>query len=345
MAFPWIFHSNFESADGSEWDSETDTESQLDFPTYRELARFPWGGAAPRAGAAVARWTLSGGTADAILIEADIDIALSANRFVRFDVWFSPDFAATADDTFPLLELLAVATQEVVCGAKITATTDEVVLGIGEVAPTAFGAPIKKGVWYTVELDISLSSGGADGTVDIYVTEVGHPASTTIYAAQVGSLTQAAVTTGSLGTQDVLATTTGVILIDNFVLDDTRVYPDSRYSNAPVLTKSSHVFVGPGFISSAALLTDEANNKMVLWDTDRADTNGMENFKIELDIDGNHTSWDGPLEFKRGCYAVLSGTDPRGQVFLARNHLEPGVFGPKRYDDASVRRHGLAVSP
>ena len=34
MAFPWIFHSNFESGNNSEWDSETDTGAQLDFPHY-----------------------------------------------------------------------------------------------------------------------------------------------------------------------------------------------------------------------------------------------------------------------------------------------------------------------
>ena len=43
MAFPWIFHANFEQGTNAEWDSETDGASptQLDFPHYTELARFP----------------------------------------------------------------------------------------------------------------------------------------------------------------------------------------------------------------------------------------------------------------------------------------------------------------
>ena len=344
MAHPWIFESNFELGTNADWDSETTSSpAQLDFPHYSELARFPWATCAPNTGAYCMRLALIGGTADAYLVEGDIDIAANTTRYVKFDIWFSPTFTGTADDTFNIFEALATSTVEATFGARIVASTNVINLGIGETAPTSFsGQALERNVWHTVELTIDIDNNGSnDGTIDLFVTRTGDVATTAVSATQVASLDQGAVTTARLGIQDHAATTTGVILIDNFIFDDARVFPGARYSLHPIFTKSGHAFVGPGHLDIAGLLTDEANNILRLWDTDIADTNSTQSFVVELDINGTFTSFAGPIKFQNGCYVELSGTDPRGEVILTQASDRPGVLGPRYHSDAGVRRLGL----
>jgi hypothetical protein len=341
MAFPWIYESNFEQGTNGEWNSETDTASQLDFPAYTELARFPWPNCIPYSGAYCMRAVLSGGTADAFVEEADIDIANTVNRFFRFHIWIDPDFTGTADDTINLFEARSASAEEVTFGLRIVASTDVINFGIGKVAPTTFGGQdIERGVWYCIELDATLQTGGT-GTIDIYATREGETAATAVFATQVGSLTQIAVTNGRLGVQDHLATTTGTILFDDFIMDDARVYPEPRFPRQKIFTKTGHMFVGPGYIEAAALLTDEATNLMRLWDTDVADVNATQSFTIEFDLD-NQTAYSGPMFFQKGCYVELSGTDPRGQVILVNNNNKPGVYGPLYYSPSGLKRLGVS---
>lgn len=344
MAFPWIFASNMESGVATtEWDSETDTVSQLDFAHYKTLALYPWK-CAPYSGAYCLRCVLSGGTADAFVKEGDIDCAADTATWIKFDLWMSPNFTGTADDTFAIFEAQEVGNApQVSFGARVVAATNVINLGIGKAAPTTFSAlDFQRGVWHTVELKIDLDDGGSDdGTVDIYVTRSGDLVATKVYAAQVASLDQTAVTHGVLGIQDHLATTTGVILIDNFIQDDARVYPQARYQNDPIfagITGGGHAFVGPGWIAGAAILAGTSPT-MVLWDTDSADVLASQSYEVSMaTASTNQSSIGGHIYFQKGCYVVLGGTAPVGQILLARSDFNPGVFGPLYYSDAGVRR-------
>lgn len=339
MAFPWIFESNFEAGTNAEWDSETDTASQLDFPHYKELARFPWPTCLPLSGAYCARISLTGGTADATLTEGDINIAAGANRFAGFGIWFSPDFDATANDTVHLLEFQqAGGTVEATFGFRYVASTDVINLGIGETAPTSFGSTsILKGVWYWVDLDLTVDAGTENnGTIDMYVTRVGDPASTAVDASQVASLDQGAVGQGVLGVQAQLATTTGTILIDNFVFDDARVFPPrDRYPTEVLLTKSGHAFVGGGKVSNVTLLSGAGtDNVLKIFDTDTADANNAESAVLELKNTANNETVDPagvPVRVHRGCYVELSGTNPRALLQVDRGLRS----------DAQIRNWGL----
>lgn len=322
MAFPFIFEANFEAeTDGSiEWDAAaTDTGSQLDFPSYKDLARLPFRSAAPSSGAKCMRLQLTGGTADAFVSEADIDISLPGTAFFKFDVWFSDDFAATADDTFHFLETQGVANAiQQVLGARIVATTGAINFGIGNVAPTSFGAlAITRGAWYTVELDITNNAGA--GTIDLFVTKRGDKIAPNVHATQVATLTNIAVTHGVLGIQNHLATTTGTILIDNFVMDDLRLFPRAIINPEVVLmTKSGHVFVGPGEVDNISLLSGGAtDNVLAVFDTDSADTNDANNIGVELKNTADNELVDPagtPISIRRGAFVQLSGTDPRALV-------------------------------
>ena len=337
MAFPYDFEENFELGTRGDFDSETDTVGQLDFPDYKELSRFPFLGFVPFSGAFAARWSLTGGTADAFMTEGDVDISAAAESFFRFPLYFSPDFSATADDTVHLFELLATATIEAVVGFRIVAATGVINLGIGELAPTAFsGVAIERGVYYTVELRALIDDGGSNnGTLGLFITKDGDPDG--VEEVTVSSLDQGAITSGLLGVQNHLATTTGTILISDFVQDDARSFPLKRYPDTVEITKSRHVFLGRGTVSFLALLSAAASNSLTLHDTDDGvATDG--NKLIELTV-GAQINHDEPLLFTKGCFANLTGgTDPRGEVILPTTGE-----GPNLYNDSGVKRLGLST--
>lgn len=340
MAFPFVFEENFERGTKGNFNTETDTVAQLDFPSYKELARFPYRDYIPYAGAFVARWSLTGGTADAILIAADMNIAADVENFISMPIYFSPDFTATADDTVHLLELKAGATVEATFGFRIVAATGVINLGIGELAPTSFSTiEIERGFWYTVELRVDVDDGvGDDGSIGLFITKLGDPAGSETVT--VATLDQGAITDGVLGVQNQLATTTGNILVDYLVQDDGRLFPLDRFPQTVEITESRHVFVGRGDIMSCALLSAAASNSLKLYDTDDGiPTAG--NFVIELTV-GAQTSNDDVLSFVKGCYAEVSGgTDPKGQVILPhQSNNYSGAIGPSYYSSANLKTLG-----
>lgn len=332
MAFPYIFESNFEQGTNAEWDSESDTGNQLDFPHYSVLANIPnIGPAAPYRGAYCMRIRLLGVTTLAQLTETDIDIAVNTTRWSSFMLYISPDFLATADDLINIYQLLAVATVEGVIALRITAATDVVEIGIGETAGTAWSAEtLTKGQWYHIELAALNDPGANDGTLTLYVNGISR--------ATVSSLDQGVIDSGLLGTINALSTTTGTLLFDMFRFNDLQVFPPKeQYPNVVTLTKDAHVFVGPGWIDSADLLS--AAGSIVLYDTDTANTQNEEAV-INIDSSLGRTGFEGGAEFKRGCYADLS-TNTRAEVRISTGASWPGQYGPKaHWSPGAVRAYG-----
>lgn len=324
MAHPWIFESNFEAGSNAEWDSEADTGSRLDFPHYSALAKIP-GMPAPYRGAYCMRIQM-GDTNDHTLIEGDIDIADTVTRWSSFMLHIGSDVDATADDTWNIYEVQGTANAvENAVGFRYTAATDLLEIGVGQTAPTAFAA-INKGRWYHIELKTVVQTGGT-GTGTLYVDGR--------QVAEVDTLTNTAVLRGVLGTQNTLSTTTGTLLFKDFKFDDAQVYPpNQRFPDTVRLTKSAHVFVGPGAVDSATLLS--STGTMDVYDTDVANTNDASAKRIQLDTSGNFVSHDSTVHFLRGCYVVLSGTNPVGEIRLHR-----GPQGPTaHWSDGAIRNYG-----
>lgn len=319
MAFPYIFNANNELGTTGDWASETDTASQLDIVNYVELGRYPWSSCAPYSGAYDIRVVLSGGTADAFLKSSTIAQADTNVSWYRFPIWFSPTFGATADDTFAILELQGAASAVTVSfGGKVTAATGDLQLGIGAAASAAVPAtfmvqPLQRGVWYTVELKVDCET-NATGTVDMYVTRDGDPQQIAAHASLTAK-TNIAITAGVLGIQDQLATTTGVMLIGDFVQDDGQLYVQTRYRGQRTVLKSGHMFVGPGSVEAIAILSTGSSDTVKLWDTDRADVTVDNGAVVELAI-GAQTAFSGPMQFQRGCYVQMSGTNPRASIIM-----------------------------
>lgn len=304
MAFPYIFPANFDTGDNSEWDSESDTGSLLDFPHFTTLAAVP-GASAPYRGAYCMRIT-PGDTNDHTLTEGDIDIADTVTRWIRFALYISTDFAATANDTFNIFEFQqGGGTVEASLGLRITATTDLMEIGIGDgTAPTDF-ASISKGVWHVVEVRMLVSTGTA-GTLTLLVDGAQHVALT-------GLTNAAAVGQGVLGTQDTLSTTNaGFLLFDAFVFDDTRQAITNRFDEHRLIAGSAFLFVGPGTIDNAKILDGGSGDVvMQLCDTD-VYTSSLTPVWQDRTTTNNASvdAADVPVEFSRGCLALLSGTLP-----------------------------------
>ncbi len=328
MAFPFIFESNFEVGANTEWDSESDTGSLLDFPHYSTLAkinRLP----APFRGAYCMR-VVCGDTNDHTLIEGDIDIADTASGFIRFNLYVSPDFTGTADDTFNIFEFQqAAGTIETSLSLRITAATNLLEIGIGDgVVGTSF-VTFERGRWTAIEVGMLCSTSDV-GTLTLWIDGASRIALTTLDQA-------AGVGRGVLGTQDTLSTTTGTLLFDQFIFDDLRVYPISqRFPESVLLTKSAHVFVGTGNVLNATLLSGSGTDSVLqVFDTDVASVLDASNVKLELKNVAVNDPVDPagvPIQVVRGCYVQLSGTVPRAMV---------NVGSAQGYwSDGRIKQHG-----
>ena len=335
MAYPYIFEANFEGGSNAEWDSETDTGSLLNFPHYTKLSGYNAsvvGPIAPWRGAYLAEWNL-GDTNDHTLIASAVAIANTVTAWTRFYLFLGKDLTGVTD-IFNIFELQGTANAvENAIGLRITTGSNVVEIGIGQTAPSVFATqPLMKCRFYCVEMKSVIQSGGT-GTIDLYVDGA--------LVQSVTTLTNTAVLRGVLGTQDTLSTTTGHVFISGFCFDDARVFPDkSRFPASKRATKSTHIFVGPGWIDSAAILS--SSGSFILYDTDTANTDNAEAV-VDLDQARGVTSYDGGAYFARGCYASI--TSAIAEVKLLVTDADRRRFGPQAYGSAgAIRQYGYRRS-
>lgn len=332
MALPYIFSASFDTGDNSEWDSEADTGSLLDFPHYTTLAALD-NAPAPYRGAYCMR-IQPGDTNDHTLTEGDMNIATSGTAWVCFALYISPNFAATADDIFNIFELQDTGNVvETAISLQVTAATNIVEIGIGETEASTFGSEVIKGKWHIVELSATIDSGaGNDGTSTLYLD--GYSIQT------ISSLDQGAITHGVLGTQGTLATTsTGFILFDEFAFDDTRIGVTHRFATHRVITTSSFAFVGGGQLGNVKLIDGGGGDVVCeIYDTDEYSSSLTPRWygqtaTANIDVDAA----DVPIDFARGCLIILSGTTPAAQFYVQKAK----AWG----SDGAVRTHATKRTP
>lgn len=335
MAFPYIFSSSFDTGDNSEWDSESDTGTKLDFPHYTALAAVP-GRPMPYRGAYCMRIADIADTNDHTVTEGDMNIADTATAWVRFALYVSTDFAATADDIFNIFEWQqAGGTVEAAISLQITAATDLIGIGIvdGTEAST-FSGNIIKGAWHVIEARFTVDVTPGTGTVlELYVDGARVQTDN-------GGNQAAAIGQGVLGTQNTLATTdTGYLLFDEFAFDDTRLGITHRFHTHRLITTSSFLFVGPGRIDNAKLLDGGSGDvTLELYDTDVYNSSLTPVFLDRTAAaNTNVDAADVPVDFSRGCLAILGGTLP-GAVLT----IGAGVgWG----SDGAIRNYALRRKP
>jgi hypothetical protein len=330
MAFPWTFQENFESGTKGDFNSESDTNGVLNFRNYKKLARTYANNPVPFRGAYALEVDLNGATTDQYVQEDDgFDVSLSSTLYVMFTLFVTTDLVMAASDRFTLFTMQSTGpVDEAVVDIRNNAGVIEILASETGAGATVRAAELELGKWHIVELTTTPAAG--TGTIDFFLNgrQVG---------AQITTLTQAAIIQGRLGVLGKESgTTTGRICIGEILSSDARLYPyPNRFANPKVLTKSEHLFVGPGHLDWIALMNTTADNVVKVYDTDKADTLTAEGHLIEVSGDV-HRSFSDPTFFKRGCYIELAGTTPRIQAKYIENSEEPGVFGPGM-DDGQIR--------
>jgi len=332
MTLPYTYNVSFDQGGKGAFDTETDVSGALDFPHYTDLARVP-NGASPYRGAYCMRIAAPGNNADHILTEGDINITAGSTAWIRFALFISDNFAATADDIFNIFELQASSTVETAISLQITAATDLVEIGIGETEASAFNSTLRKNVWHVIELSATIDAGTTNnGTSTLYVN--GNAVQT------LSSLNQGAITDGVLGTRGTLATTdAGFLLFDEFVFNTVRASIPYRWVETRQIQTSSFVFVGPGTVTSVK--TIDGGSGDVTVELIDADTYGITNEPVwsggTSAADTDTTEQDLDLKFRRGCLAVVGGTSPVVLVTMKKMT----AWG----SDGAVRNYALNRTP
>ncbi len=338
MAFPFTGENGFEDGTLGHFDSETDTTGRLDFAHYSDLAKVP-GLPGPYSGAFCMRVDLAPSTTEAFVTETGIwDIALAGNLHVAFKLFVTSDIVMANLDQFMVWELFSLPglTVTAVCSINFT-DANGLRIGVGRISPTSL-LPLTTGVWHQVELDLTLDDGGSDnGTIDLRLDGAA--------ATQVTGLDQAATISGRFGVdQQDSGTTAGVVLFDEVITDDARIFPTTfRYTVTKLLTISGHAFVGAGRLESVSLLSGGAtDNVLSVFDTDRGNTSDATKIVAELkntandqlvfyDNDGND------IQVHRGCFVSMSGTNPRALVKIK--------YAPAYGSDGAIRTAGASWKP
>jgi len=336
MAFPWLTENGFETGAIGHFDAfSPDPFTRSQYAHYSALAKVP-GLPAPFRGAYCFKVDLATNTTDHYLQETGSwDVALAAAAMSwRFAFFLSKNTVMANANEFAIFQLWSGATTvEVGCYVNYT-TANGFRLGIGEATASQFIA-LSLGEWHFIELTFTPETAG-DGTAnDASIAGwLDGGAFTTV-----STLDVAAITSGVMGVigQDA-GTTAGHVLFDDVIADDARIFPPvRRWPLHRVITQSEHVFVGPGIVDSAELISGVAtDNVLTLFDTDTADVNEANCFVLRLNNTANSELVpSGDLsnrQFIRGCYAQLAGTNPRAVV----NILRASAYA----SDGAVREYG-----
>ena len=313
MAFPWLSEENFETGTLGHFDAENSSGATPTYAHYSTLARTP-GLAMPWRGAYCMQIPIANVSTSMYVQETgDWDMTAGTNDiYLRMMIWVSPDIVMASTDEFAIMQFWS-GTNTVECGAYINYTTaNGYRLGIGKdtSAASAF-LPLFLGQWNAVELFFD-PAGSTASTLDFWVNGA--------QGTQLDTFTSANITSGVVGVlgQDA-GTTAGTILFDSIITDDARIYPPaSRFPTSQLLTKSGHLFVGPGRIDNVTMITGNATDNVVkVFDTDDGDTNDAGNVKSQLSNGVALESVDLPnlpVEIRRGAYISMSGTNPSALV-------------------------------
>ena len=334
MAFPWLHYSTFDDETLQNFDSETDASSILSFPDYRALAGQ---GFAPWQGSHACRLRLSGTATAALTETGDWDTAAAGRIFTWFPVCIGADLTLAAGDTVILASLdSAGPVSEAVVGVRNNGGVYE--LFAGETGATRT-LPITRDTarWYQIELDTRIDDGAGDnGTINFYVDGAA-------VGAQITGLNQEAITQFRLGAvSGTAAGNSGTILIGGVMADDVRIYPRTRFPlDTHWVTRDLTVFIGAGELDDARLTGTGTDAVMTILDTDSYTATGVTFSREPLVYVRNVTANDQspglqtPVQFTRGCYVQLTGTNPqaflslgRGTIMRSRaNYVDRGLRG------------------
>jgi len=347
MAFPYLLENGFETGAIGFDTAITDTESKsLGYLHYVDSVKKY--GVAPYRGAYMWGLDQDVGTATTACNQTQAAFNVSdTHAYAVSAAIYLKGHVMTNGDRTSLITVRSAAADQAVIQLYYT-TAGGLQLLCTQAAATAVGTnpvcSINQNEWFVVEIRGSVQTGGT-GTIDFFVNgfQVG---------AQITTLTNAAITDLYVGaTNGDAGHTAGLIFYDEIIADSdagTAAVPiglyTPRYPDSVMFGVTRHLFVGPGTVKAASLMTATANDKLMLFDTDAASSTAELNAKVECLV-GVNMGIGGPIPFYRGCYAVLSGTNPKAQVFLETVPELAGNPALTAYSEAGVKNYAFKRKP
>lgn len=312
-SFPFEFEANFEVGNATEWDNGI-TGTQVAVRDYKYLAKNrKWG--VPFRGAYALQASFGVNT-DSYVESTDIAITSGSTEHIRFMFYIGEDVSATTTTEVALFQTTpAVAA----VGLRIESGGD-IKFGVRSNTDALTTSPIvlEKGKWYTAELYVDTTN---TNTCTARLPELG------IILTTANDVATGAVTNGQLGVIGIgagsLAVITGTLTLDEFANDSARVYGfASRFNYQQQVTKTSHLFVGPGTIDAVQLLAGAGTDcELSIYDTDSADTTNLNLVHRQTNnTSAETTNYNGRscVTLHRGAYITLSGTDPQAIITIGR---------------------------
>ena len=340
MAFAYLSEEGFEEGTIGHFDAQSPaTFSRAFYYYFSELAAMP-GMPAPWHGAYCFGVDLATNTTNHYIQETGSWDTSSPNTiWFRWMQWAGgPAFSMTDGDEFYTFQLWSSTnTIEVAAGIRYT-TAEGYRFGVGASCLTHSTSqlltfPLNR--WHAVELGV-VTGASTVSAIDLYIDGS--------HATQITGLTINTITSGVIGIigQSPLTTTGGVVLWDDMIADDAQIYwPRERFPRTKTMTAPGHAFVGHGVIEDFTLLAGAATDCVVqLFDTDAGNVNDVSAVKGELKNTSNSESvaWHGqPIEFTRGCYVHMTGTNPRCVVNIGR--------AAGYWSDGKIRSFGARRTP
>ena len=319
MAFPFIFHENFEAGTKGGFDTETDEDGRLDFPDHNDGLEIP-----PWRGGYVMRADLNRGFAKPAYVGQNTvlnTMTTGDTRFIRFMLRVSSDFRMPPGNS---MQIFSVFKGPIVVPPLIPAPTD-LEFGIGITRTEAHinssrmsiyapdysefidGLNFPVGRWFSVQITIFHSTNVSRvylhvGDNTLQVMRLDFAPFTGFY---MGALAQAPDVRGTLYFDD--------IIIDEEKLEDPNyIDPANLSGETLVFFKTSYAFVGPGVIRGATLISGGSTSTALFYDAERLPL-AHHDIKGGLkcsSAESKDSLIDG-IEFKRGCYIVMTGTNPQ----------------------------------
>src|SRR3990167_6474831 len=225
MAYAYSFYENFVLGTRGNFDSETDTDSKLDWQHHSMLTRQLVRSETAWAGPYVMHINLATGTADAVVTETGgFDTAASADLGVGF-AFMANGLTMAASDRFTVCSVdSAGPVAEAVVDVRNNAGTIEILASETGAGATVRAQPLVQGRWYWVELHITLDAGGGnDGIIRFFLDgqQIG---------ANLTAVDQEAITQLRLGAIGIDAgTTAGRLYFGTVIADNARIGLRQRF--------------------------------------------------------------------------------------------------------------------
>ena len=317
MALPLEFFKSFEMGTKGNFDSETDTGNRLDFPHAKDIAPVM-----PYRGAYCMRINLGKNSSDAYL-EEGVSWPDQTDRFGRFRIFVGNDvqFGNDADHVTLLQFYSSTSTKEArvllarldPLGVCLVTQMEGDTWGFGNWLPQL---KITLGKWITVEFEQWVDA--ALGFVSVKFAGAGNAPS--------ARFPEGTITKFRLGAIDQSGDITGTIYIDDFAIDEDRLYEDNSAHNGALsggsmfFVQSGFAFLGAGEIESVSLVDGGSGNcRLKIYDTAEPTAKPLGSLRDSLaTLSNNATEQSRHRGFRvtRGAYVELSGTNPQAIVRL-----------------------------